>query len=102
VSGRNSQIPARIGRADAEDRASPEYPWGRKLYLLRKQTPESAFSIMKSVMGYRQCLLRGLENVRGEWNLVNMSWNIKRTFAMQPLLGGHRDYSIHHFQSTSK
>jgi IS5 family transposase len=59
-------------------------PRGRKLYALRKQTPEPVFGIIKSVMGYRQCLLRGLENVRGEWNLVTMSWNIRRMFAMQP------------------
>jgi hypothetical protein len=59
-------------------------PRGRKLYALRKQTPEPVFGIIKSVMGYRQSLLRGLENVRGEWNLVTMSWNIKRMFAMQP------------------
>jgi transposase len=59
-------------------------PRGRKLYALRKQTPEPVFGIIKSVMGYRQCLLRGLENVKGEWNLVSMSWNIKRMFAMQP------------------
>jgi transposase len=59
-------------------------PRGRKLYGLRKQTPEPVFGIIKSVMGYRQCLLRGLENVRGEWNLVTLSWNIKRMFAMQP------------------
>ncbi|MGH8209722.1 MAG: IS1182 family transposase [Steroidobacteraceae bacterium] len=59
-------------------------PRGRNLYALRKQTPEPVFDIIKSVMGYRQALLRGLENVKGEWNLVTMSWNIKRMFAMQP------------------
>jgi transposase len=59
-------------------------PAGRKLYALRKQTPEPVFGIIKSVMGYRQCLLRGLDNARGEWNLVTMSWNIKRMFALQP------------------
>ncbi len=59
-------------------------PRGRQLYALRKQTPEPVFGIIKSVMGYRQCLLRGLENVKGEWNLVTMSWNIKRMFALQP------------------
>ncbi|MEK7784904.1 MAG: transposase, partial [Chloroflexota bacterium] len=59
-------------------------PAGRKLYALRKQTPEPVFGIIKSAMGYRQCLLRGLENVKGEWNLVTMSWNIKRMFALQP------------------
>jgi transposase len=58
-------------------------PRGRKLYALRKQTPEPVFGIIKSVMGYRQSLLRGLQNVKGEWNLVTMSWNIKRMFAMQ-------------------
>jgi hypothetical protein len=56
---------------------------GSKLYALRKQTPEPVFGIIKSVMGYRQCLLRGLESAKGEWNLVSMSWNIKRMFALQ-------------------
>lgn len=50
-------------------------PRGRKLYALRKHTPEPVFGIIKSIMGYRQCLLRGLQNVKGEWNLVAMSWN---------------------------
>jgi len=59
-------------------------PRGRQLYALRKHTPEPVFGIIKSVMGYRPCLLRGLENVKGEWSLVTMSWNIKRMFALQP------------------
>lgn len=58
-------------------------PRGRELYALRKQTPEPVFGIIKSVMGYRQAMLRGLENVKGEWNLVTLSWNIKRMFALQ-------------------
>jgi transposase len=56
---------------------------GRKLYALRKQTPEPVFGIIKSVMGFRQFLLRGVENAKGEWNLVTMSWNIKRMFVLQ-------------------
>jgi hypothetical protein len=59
-------------------------PQGKKLYALRKQTPEPVFGIIKSVMGFRQFLLRGLENVRGEWSLVTMAWNIKRMFALSP------------------
>jgi transposase len=51
---------------------------GRKLYGLRKQTVEPVFGIIKSVMRFRQFLLRGLEAVRGEWSLVTMAWNIKR------------------------
>ncbi len=58
-------------------------PRGKKLYALRKQTPEPVFGIIKSAMGYRQCLLRGLKNVTGEWSLVTLSWNIKRMFALQ-------------------
>ena len=45
-------------------------PQGKQLYGLRKQTPEPVFCIIKSVMGFRQFLLRGLDCVRGEWSLV--------------------------------
>jgi hypothetical protein len=55
---------------------------GKKLYSLRKQTPEPVFGIIKSVLGFRQFSLRGLDNVRGEWSLVTMAWNIKRMFAL--------------------
>ena len=57
-------------------------PEGKKHYALRKQTPEPVFGIIKSVLGFRQFSLRGLENVRGEWSLVTMAWNIKRMFAL--------------------
>jgi hypothetical protein len=57
---------------------------GKQLYGLRKQTPEPVFGIIKSVMGFRQFLLRGLDHVRGEWSLVTMSWNIKRMYALSP------------------
>jgi len=57
-------------------------PEGRQLYALRKQTPEPVFGIIKSVLGFRQFLLRGLDNVRGEWTLVTMAYNMKRLFAL--------------------
>ena len=40
--------------------------------------------LIKSVLGFRQFLLRGLDQVRGEWNLVTMAWNLKRMFALIP------------------
>ena len=55
---------------------------GRKLYGLRKQTVEPVFGIIKSVMRFRQFLLRGLAAVQGEWKLVTMAWNIKRMAVM--------------------
>jgi transposase len=59
-------------------------PDGKKLYALRKQTPEPVFGIIKSVIGFRQFLLRGLDRVRGEWSLVTMAWNMKRLFTLNP------------------
>jgi transposase len=53
-------------------------PEGRKLYGLRKQIPEPVFGIIKAAMGFRQFLTRGLENVRGEWSLVVMAYNVRR------------------------
>ena len=40
------------------------------------------FGIIKSVLGFRQFLLRGLDAARGEWKLVTMAWNLKRMFAL--------------------
>jgi hypothetical protein len=57
-------------------------PEGKELYALRKQTPEPVFGIIKSALGFRQFLLRGLDNVRGEWNLVTMAYNMKRLFVL--------------------
>ncbi len=59
-------------------------PDGKKLYALRKQTPEPVFGIIKSVLGFRQFLLRGLDRVPGEWSLVAMAWNMKRLFTLNP------------------
>lgn len=42
----------------------------------------ATFGIIKSAMSFRQFLLRGFENAKGEWNLVTMSWNIRRMFAL--------------------
>lgn len=51
---------------------------GRAAYELRKQTVEPVFGIIKSVMGFRQFLLRGLQHVQAEWTLVCLAWNLKR------------------------
>ena len=59
-------------------------PQGRRAYARRKHTPEPVFGIIKSVMGFRQFSLRGLANVRGEWSLVTLAWNVKRMFALIP------------------
>lgn len=55
-------------------------PAGAELYGLRKQTVEPVFGIIKQCMRFRQFLMRGKENVAGEWNLVCTAYNLKRTF----------------------
>lgn len=55
---------------------------GRALYAQRKCTVEPVIGIIKSVLGFRQFSLRGLENVKGELNLVAMAWNLKRMFVL--------------------
>jgi len=60
---------------------------GRALYALRKQTVEPVFGIIKSAMGFRQFSLRGLAQVRGEWTLVCLAWNLKRMAVLRPQFG---------------
>ena len=57
---------------------------GRAAYALRKQTVEPVFGIIKSVMGFRQFLTRGLQNIQGEWTLVCLAWNLKRMAVLRP------------------
>jgi hypothetical protein len=56
---------------------------GRATYAKRKSTVEPVIGCIKSVLGFRQFLLRGLENVKGEWNLVALGWNLKRMFNLK-------------------
>lgn len=51
---------------------------GKAKYALRKQTVEPVFGIIKSVMGFRQFLLRGHAKVSLEWTLVALAYNFKR------------------------
>ncbi len=47
------------------------------LYRLRACTVEPVVGVIKSVLGFRQFLLRGLAKVRGEWTLVCSAYNVK-------------------------
>lgn len=55
---------------------------GRRIYAQRKCTVEPVIGIVKLVLGFRQFFLRGLENVKGELNLVALAWNLKRMFVL--------------------
>ena len=51
---------------------------GRKMYALRKQTVEPVFGIIKSIMGFRQFSMRGLETAENEWNMVCLSSRVRQ------------------------
>lgn len=55
---------------------------GKALYAKRKSTSEPVFGVIKHVLGFRQFLMRGLDAVNGEWNLVSMAWNLRRMHVM--------------------
>jgi transposase len=57
-------------------------PEGKALYAQRKSTVEPVFGIIKHVMGFRQFLLRGLQAVQGEWNLVCIAYNLRRLYVL--------------------
>ena len=49
----------------------------RNLYALRKELNEPTFGIIKEQMNARKFLLRGLENVRAEFNLLATAFNLR-------------------------
>jgi transposase len=58
---------------------------GASIYKLRKSTVEPVFGQIKEAKGFRSFLLRGLEKVRGEWELMALSHNLMKlhgSFAM--------------------
>lgn len=57
-------------------------PEGKAAYGLRKCTVEPTFGIIKQVMRFRQFLVRGLQNVKCEWGLVCLAFNLKRMAAL--------------------
>jgi hypothetical protein len=63
---------------------------GKEVYKKRKETVEPVFGIIKQAMGFRQFLLRGLERVGTEWDLVTLAYDMKRLFS----LGGGRGLSF--------
>ena len=51
---------------------------GGALYRLRQWTVEPVLGILKDILGFRQCSLRGLRAAAGEWCLVCLAFNLKR------------------------
>ena len=56
---------------------------GRRIYAYRAKTVEPVFGTIKAALGFRQFLLRGLHNVRIEWDLVCLAYNARRLWSLQ-------------------
>jgi len=55
-------------------------PAGREVFSKRKVIVEPVFAQIKHIRGFRQFLLRGLEQVEAEWLLVCMTHNLLKLF----------------------
>ena len=53
---------------------------GRQRYAIRKETVEPVFGQIKQGRGFRQFLLRGLEQVNREWLLICTGHNLLKLF----------------------
>jgi len=53
---------------------------GRATYRKRKWMAEAPFGQIKSARGFRAFLLRGLESVRAEWQLICLTHNLLKLF----------------------
>jgi transposase len=53
---------------------------GRGTYKKRKQIVEPVFGQLKEARGFRRFLLRGLENVTAEWDLICLTHNLLKLF----------------------
>jgi len=75
--------------ATAKERmaAKVRTPAGRALYARRKVIVEPVFGQIKEARGFRRFLLRGLDNIRGEWRLVCVTHNLLKIwrYACAPL-----------------
>lgn len=77
-----AQPPCDAGMA-AKMRHRLETTAGKALYKQRQQTVEPVFGIIKAAIGFRQFLLRGIQNVSAEWTLVCLAYNLRRLHTLQ-------------------
>ena len=62
---------------------------GRKIYGRRSWLAETPYAFIKTVMGLRQFLLRGLDKVRMEWRWACMAYNLQKLVRIVAGLRAH-------------
>jgi transposase len=71
-----AESPALLATAQERMAAKVRTPEGRAVYARRKVIVEPVFGQIKEGRGFRRFLLRGLDNIRGEWRLVCVTHNL--------------------------
>jgi len=71
-----AEAPEMPSTAQERMAAKVRTPEGKALYARRKVIAEPVFGQIKEARGFRRFLLRGLENIRGEWRLVCLTHNL--------------------------
>lgn len=68
----------RSTRSTAAIQAKFKTPQTQVAYRKRKWVVEAPIGRIKSVLGFRQFILRGLQKVKAEFNLVCLTLNLRR------------------------
>jgi transposase len=81
---REGKAPARWphGRETQRMHRLLRLPWARRLYARRKTQAERPYAEIKAAMGFRRFMLRGVQQVCGEWALVCAAFNLRRLRAL--------------------
>jgi transposase len=74
--GPQAAAPATPSTAQERMAAKVRTPAGKALYARRQVIVEPVFGQIKEARGFRRFLLRGLDNLRGEWHLVCLTHNL--------------------------
>lgn len=86
-------VPKESGGASASVRSSMRNKInsvdGQAMYKKRNTTVEPVFAHIKHVRGYRQFVLRGLDQVDAEWSLICMTHNLLKMFRAGKRPGSH-------------
>jgi transposase len=84
-----SESPAPSSSASVKEqmRAKLQTATGKVLYAARKRIVEPVFGQTKSARGIRQFLLRGLEKVSAEWQLICLSHNLLKIWRRCSVVG---------------
>ena len=78
-----AEVPAPPVTATDRMAAKVQTPEGRAVYARRKVIVEPVFGQIKEARGFRRFLLRGLDNIRGEWRLVCLTHNLLIALALR-------------------